>query len=149
MTETIYTPRLILATLRADSTLAARGVKVYRESAPQKAQKPYIVFRRYGGQDLDVIGGERQGELVRVTIKAVHRIERQEGDELLEEVATAMDACLTAIAGSSFPSTGTPRIHCDGFFRESPIDVSYPTSDNPDHQMRELGGIYAAYVQAL
>lgn len=148
MVETIQTPRLLVATLRANTTLKRLGVKVYRGQAPAGASFPYIVFRAYGGNDLDVIGGEQTGIFSRWIVKAVGRIEQQEGDELLEDAATAMDTALKAVAGTSFPA-GTPLIHCDGFYRESGIDTSYPTSDNPKAQLRELGGIYAAYVQAL
>jgi hypothetical protein len=146
--ETIQTPRLLVATLRANTTLKRLGVKVHRGQAPGTASFPYIVFRPYGGNDLDVIGGEQTGIFSRWIVKAVGRIEQQSDDEQLESVALAMDTALKAVAGTSFP-TSTPLIYCDGFFRESGIDTSYPASDNPKAQLRELGGIYAAYVQAL
>lgn len=145
MIETIYTPRLIVATLRADSTLGGLGIKAYRDKAPKGVKPPYIIFRRYGGNDIDVIGGISQGELTRWTVKAVGKITRQEDDALLESVATAMHAALVALAGTSYPST-SPQIHCDGLFRESAIDLAYPAAEEPDIQWRELGGIYAAYA---
>ena len=148
MIETLQTPRLLVSTLRADTTLKQLGVKVHRGSAPSGSTYPYIVFRAYGGDDLDVIGGEQTGIFGRWIVKTVGRIEQQKDDELLEDVAQAMDTALKAVAGTSFP-TSSPLIHCDGFFRESGIDLSYPTSDNPKAQLRELGGIYGAYVQAL
>lgn len=148
MIETIQTPRLIVSTLRANTTLAQLGVRIYRDQAPATALMPYIVFRRYGGNDLDVIGGLQQGEFTRYTLRAVARIEHQADDELLEDIASAMQAALIAAAGTSYPSA-VPLIHCDGFYREAAIDLSYPASDNPRAQIRELGGIYAAYVQAL
>lgn len=150
MIETIQTPRLLVATLRANTTIKRLGVKVHRGQAPASSTYPYIVFRAYGGNDLDVIGGEQTGIFSRWIVKAVGRIEQQEGDELLESVALAMDTALKAVAGTSFPaSPKTPLVYCDGFFRESGIDTAYPASDNPKAQLRELGGIYAAYVQAL
>lgn len=148
MIETIQTPRLLVATLRADLALKRLGVKIHRGQAPASAAHPYIVFRRYGGNDLDVIGGDQQGELYRCTVKAVGRIEKASDDELLEDVATAMHQALVAVRAVSYPTTN-PLIHCDGFFRESAIDLDYPASDNPKATVRELGGIYAAYVQAL
>ena len=150
MIETIQTPRLLVATLRADATVGQLGVKVYRGQAPASAAYPFIVFQPYGGNDLDVIGGEQTGIFSRWIVKAVGRIEQQDDDEQLEAVALAMDAALKSVAGSSFPAAPkTPLIHCDGFFRESGIDTCYPASDNPKAQLRELGGIYAAYVAAL
>jgi hypothetical protein len=148
MIETIQTPRLLVATLRANTTLKRLGVKVHRGQAPSTATFPYIVFRPYGGNDLDVIGGEQTGIFSRWIVKAVGRIEQQSDDEVLESVALAMDTALKAVAGTSFPAS-SPLIHCDGFYRESGIDTAYPASDNPKAQLRELGGIYVAYVQAL
>ena len=150
MIETIQTPRLLVATLRADATLKQLGVKVHRGRARSKAAHPYIVFRPYGGNDLDVIGGEQTGIFSRWIVKAVSRIEQQADDEQLEAVALAMNAALKAVTGVSFPAAPkTPLVHCDGFYRESGIDTSYPASDNPEADIREIGGIYAAYVQAL